>query len=120
MQRAAEGVPKLHLIRTALRVRAERPPVFGERSWYQPLLADGARAGHVVAYARGEHGASAGVVTVAVRLAHSVHGDWADTSLEIPGGTWRNALTGDGITGGRVGLGELLHEFPVALLVLAP
>ncbi|MBV9525034.1 MAG: malto-oligosyltrehalose synthase, partial [Candidatus Dormibacteraeota bacterium] len=83
MQRAAEGVPKLHLIRTALRVRAERPPVFGERSWYQPLLADGARAGHVVAYARGEHGASAGVVTVAVRLAHSVHGDWADTSLEI-------------------------------------
>jgi maltooligosyltrehalose synthase len=42
-------------------------------------------------------------------------GDWRDTALEIPGGTWRNVLTGEQMTG-PIGLANVLKRFPVALL----
>ncbi|MGH9074376.1 MAG: malto-oligosyltrehalose synthase, partial [Acidimicrobiales bacterium] len=38
------------------------------------------------------------------------------TTVELPSGRWRNVLTGDHLSGGAAGVGEMLHRFPVALL----
>ncbi|MFP5287548.1 MAG: malto-oligosyltrehalose synthase, partial [Thermoanaerobaculia bacterium] len=105
LARMDEGLPKLWVIRQALRLR-ER--VQGS---YAPLLARGARAGHVFAFSRGGE-----VVTVVPRLVIGLGGDWGDTSLELPPGRWRNELTGDHVDGGEVRLADLLRRFPVALL----
>jgi (1->4)-alpha-D-glucan 1-alpha-D-glucosylmutase len=43
--------------------------------------------------------------------------DWDDTILELPSGKWHNVLTGDEADGGAVRLQELLHRFPVGLLM---
>ncbi|MFN8534856.1 MAG: hypothetical protein U0556_15070 [Dehalococcoidia bacterium] len=43
-------------------------------------------------------------------------GDWADTTIAVPDGRWRNLLTGDEHEGGPVLLADLLRRFPVALL----
>jgi maltooligosyltrehalose synthase len=88
----AEGLPKLYLIRQALALRARRPELFGLRGSYEPLEAQGAKAEHVVAFSRrGE------VATVVPRLALSLAGDWADTTLALPTGHWRNELTGESL-----------------------
>ena len=57
---------------------------------------------------------------VAPRLVLGLGGeqlDWAETTLELPTGRWRNELTGDTLDGGVVALAELLRRFPVALLM---
>ena len=110
-ERRDEGLPKLWLIRTALRLRAERRDAFGPRGAYVPLLARGAKAAHVVAFSRG-----GAIVTVAPRLVLGLGGAWDDTTIEMPAGRWRNELTGDMYEGGTVAVGELLRRFPVALL----
>lgn len=115
MRRAAEGMPKLHVVRSALRVRRDVPAVFGQGSSYRPLHATGSRAAHAVAYARGA-GEVAGAITIAVRHAFTLNGDWDGTTLDVPAGSWRNAFTGEQVDGGAVQLSELLCEFPVALL----
>ncbi|MFG2180073.1 malto-oligosyltrehalose synthase [Streptomyces abikoensis] len=105
---------KLRLTRSALRLRRERPERFGAGGSYVPLYAVGARAGHVVAFARG-----GGVVAVATRLAGRLGeaGGWGDTALELPGdGEWRDLLGGE-VWRGRVAMAELLAAGPVALLV---
>jgi (1->4)-alpha-D-glucan 1-alpha-D-glucosylmutase len=108
----AEGLPKLWTIRRALAARSEVPEAFGPAGTYQPILATGAMAGHVVAFARG-----AGVVTVVPRLILGLDRGWVDTSLEIPPGRWRNALSDDWLDGGAVAIEALFARFPVALLV---
>jgi (1->4)-alpha-D-glucan 1-alpha-D-glucosylmutase len=109
--RVDEGIPKLWLIRQALALRRRRPELFGPQGDYQPLLAEGERAEHVVAFARG-----AGVVTVAPRLVLGLDGRWGDTTLKVPHGTWRNELTGDDVDGDVTRMADLLARFPVALL----
>jgi len=47
-----------------------------------------------------------------------LQGDWADTVLELPERRWENILTGEDVSGGAVGLREMLARFPVGLLVL--
>jgi (1->4)-alpha-D-glucan 1-alpha-D-glucosylmutase len=108
---ADSGLPKLWVIRQALAVRRDHPESFGPRGLYEPLYARGARSGHVIAARRGDD-----VVVVVPRLTVRLGGDWADTSLELPGGGWRNVLTGDEVDGGNVRVGDLLRRFPVALL----
>jgi (1->4)-alpha-D-glucan 1-alpha-D-glucosylmutase len=107
--RAEEGLPKLLVVRRALELRAERPEVF-RSGGYRPLVADGAKAKHVVAFTRAEE-----VVTVVPRLVLGLDGRWADTVVELPPGRWRNRLTGAGEQG-VARLAMLLEEFPVALL----
>ena len=109
--RIEHGLPKLHVTREALHLRRRRPDAFGARGSYEPLAADGARAGHVVGYLRGD-----AVAAVVPRLVLGLRGDWADTSLDLPPGRWLNVLTGDHLPGGRVTLAGLLARFPVALL----
>jgi (1->4)-alpha-D-glucan 1-alpha-D-glucosylmutase len=111
-RRAADGLPKLLVVRGALQLRRRRSDLFGPAASYRPLIADGARARHLVAFVRGGE-----AVTIAPRLVLTLAGDWAGTELELPPGTWRNELTGETVQGGRRPVAEILERFPVALLV---
>lgn len=106
------GLPKLFLVHHCLTVRREHPEWFGAGASYKPLLAEGPKAHCLVAFTRSEQ-----VLTLATRLPLTVGGEWAGTSVQIPSGAWRNRLSGQVIAGGTVDVGELLREFPVALLV---
>jgi (1->4)-alpha-D-glucan 1-alpha-D-glucosylmutase len=110
--RRAEGLPKLWLIQRALAARREHAAAFGARGAYEPLAAQGAKATHVVAFVRGGV-----VVSIAPRLVIGLGDDWGDTSLDLPAGRWRDALSGEPHAGGALALGEALRRFPVALLV---
>jgi (1->4)-alpha-D-glucan 1-alpha-D-glucosylmutase len=103
------GAAKLHVVTTALRLRREHPDWFLTPGTYTPLAA-GPRA---LAFAR-----SGRVVTVVPTRAHATaaHG-WADDDVDLPAGDWTNILTGQRVMSNR--LGELLADFPVALLVRA-
>jgi (1->4)-alpha-D-glucan 1-alpha-D-glucosylmutase len=111
LARADEGLPKFWTIRQALRLRRKRPAAFGPHGSHEPLATHGAKAAHAVAFLRG-----GAVATVVPRLVIGLGGDWVDTALELPKGSWRNRLTGDALEGGRVALADLLRRFPVALL----
>ncbi|MCF3102402.1 malto-oligosyltrehalose synthase [Streptomyces roseoverticillatus] len=105
---------KLHLTRTVLRLRRERPEWFGASASYEPLAADGPAAGHVVAFAR-----SGAVISVVSRLRRRLAsgGGFRETVLGLPGGgRWREVLTGTSVEG-RAMLAELLEHQPVALLL---
>ncbi len=111
------GSPKMAVLRAALGVRRRRPEVFGEGATYEPLVAAGPAADHVVAFVR-----SGQVATVVPRLTLRLGGEWRDTVLTLPPGRWRDELTGTAtsIRGGAragVAVGRLLERFPVALLV---
>jgi (1->4)-alpha-D-glucan 1-alpha-D-glucosylmutase len=43
-------------------------------------------------------------------------GDWRETSLALPSGSWTNRLTNDRFEGGTTSMSGLLEKFPVALL----
>ncbi|SDS91836.1 maltooligosyl trehalose synthase [Nocardioides scoriae] len=106
-----EGVAKLWVTATALRLRRDRPELFDS---YLPLAATGEAAEHALAFGRG------GALTVATRLplGLAASGGWRGTTLTLPIGTWRDALDPAGPTyDGQVALGDLLHALPVAVLV---
>ena len=109
-KRIDEGLPKLWLIRQALKLR-QRPQLLEPESGYHPLVARGEKSAHAVAFLRGER-----VVTVVPRLVIKLGGDWGETKLELPDGRWENVLGGDAFAGGEVRLIELFKRFPVALL----
>lgn len=109
LARMDSGLPKLWVIRQALRLRDRL------QGGYAPLPAKGERAGHVFAFSRDDSRGTE-VVAVVPRLVMGLGGDWGDTSLELPPGRWRNELTGERIEGGEVRLSDLLRRFPVALL----
>jgi (1->4)-alpha-D-glucan 1-alpha-D-glucosylmutase len=112
LARMEEGLPKLWVTRQALHARREHPELFGPKGAYRPLTAEGTKARHVVAFARGE-----GAISIAPRLVMRLGGDWSDTTLELPAGRWRNVMTGDELEGGRVRLSDILARFPVGLLL---
>ena len=118
-QQADSGLPKLLLVRRALALRHRRPELFGVDGAYLPLLAAGARAEHVVAFARG---VVPGAVSVAPRWPLRLAGDWGDTAVALPAGEWHDQLTGVVVHGGDepVGVAALLRHFPVALLAREP
>jgi (1->4)-alpha-D-glucan 1-alpha-D-glucosylmutase len=111
MARAEEGLPKMWTIHKALRLRRERPASFGAEADYLPLMVDGVKHDHVIAYLRGVD-----VVTVVPRLWMKLGGAWRDTVVTLPEGRWRNRLTGVMVEGGEVEVRGLLKDFPVALL----
>ena len=112
LERMDDGLPKLWLIRQALRVRRDHARDFGREGEYRPCDIQGKRSGHVVAYRRG-----GSVVTVAPRLLLTLGGSWKDTSIRLPRGSWHNAFTGEDWSG-DVPVKGLLARFPVALLTL--
>ncbi len=110
LSRADEGVPKLWLVTRLLRTRRERPELFSG-SDYSPVVAHGAKANHAVSFVRDR------LLVVVPRLPFGLAGDWADTTIELPKGRWKDLLTGleeDGQA--PVALSSLLNAFPVAVL----
>jgi (1->4)-alpha-D-glucan 1-alpha-D-glucosylmutase len=110
MKQRASGMPKIWLIGKALEARGRFPDCFGAEGNYTPLAVRGAKAEHVLAFARGGD-----VVVIAPRLVRGLNSNWQDTSVELPPGQWRSILTGEEIKCGE--LRELTAKFPVALLV---
>ena len=107
---------KLLVTSRTLRLRRELPEAFvGPDAGYVPLAHS---SGHAVTYAR-TVADDPRVVVVATRLAVSVDrlGGWADHTVAVPDGAWRDVLTGREVTGGVVSVGPLLERLPVALLV---
>ncbi len=110
-QALASGWVKQALVGRGLRLRNRLPQLFAEGS-YVPLVADGPRSRHIVAFARmlGEEA----VVTVACRLPLSMLTEaqavgqaefWGETSVAFPDGLvevcWRDALTDRAISAGQ-------------------
>jgi (1->4)-alpha-D-glucan 1-alpha-D-glucosylmutase len=111
LARRDEGLPKLWVVERALALRRRHPDAFGARGGYRPLRAEGTRAAHVVAFARGD-----AVITVVPRLVWRLGGRWDDTTLELPPGRWTNVLGDDTHGWGATRLADLLRRFPAALL----
>ncbi|MFB7215104.1 malto-oligosyltrehalose synthase [Streptomyces sp. NPDC056255] len=106
---------KGELTAAALRLRRERPEVFGESGTYAPLGARGPAAAHCLAFCRSGEVVTA-VTRLSLRLAES--GGWHDTELVLPDdGPWTDLLSsGRKFTGSSVALAELFAARPVALL----
>ncbi|WP_299562547.1 malto-oligosyltrehalose synthase [uncultured Mycolicibacterium sp.] len=107
---AAGEHPKLRVVTAALRLRRDRPEVFGAGD-YRPRLARGTAAAHLVAFTRAD------AVLVAVRR-WTVRLDrtgWGDTVLPLPSGTWTDRL-GGAVHRGTVAAADLFGPTGVALL----
>jgi (1->4)-alpha-D-glucan 1-alpha-D-glucosylmutase len=104
------GAAKLLVTSRALRLRRQRPELF---TGYRPAFAEGRVADHVLAFDRG------GVVAVTTRLpvGLSRHGGWQDTALSLDGHSWMEVFTNTSYGGNRLSVAEVLHTYPVALLV---
>jgi (1->4)-alpha-D-glucan 1-alpha-D-glucosylmutase len=119
LARVDEGLPKVALVRAALRLRARRPEAFGpgEAGAYVPLAFAGPAAAHLVGFTRG------GIVAVVVPrlvLGLEARGGWEDTTtVTLPPGPWTDAVTGAAVAGGPARVGDLLDAFPVAVLEAA-
>ncbi|HBB31841.1 MAG TPA: malto-oligosyltrehalose synthase, partial [Cyanobacteria bacterium UBA8803] len=122
-----DGRIKLFLTYQVLQARQENLELF-QKGDYQPLEVVGKFNEHVVAFARRFGDAIAIAVTPRFLTTLVEPGEyplgepvWADTQLELPLGspdTWRNAITDGTISGnGRIQIGKILAQFPVALLL---
>ena len=106
------GVAKLWVVRTALRLRRDRPELF---TGYEPVTATGPAADHLLGFDRG------GAITLATRLPLGLErdGGWAGTTVSLPAGRWRNLLAAADapLLEGDVEVAGVLDRLPVALLV---
>lgn len=108
----ATGRAKLLVVSRALRLRRERPELFGG---YRAVTAVGAASDHAVAFDRGPEGAVAVATRLPVGLA--ARGGWGDAAVLLSDRPRRDLLTGRRFAGGEVALADLLVSLPVALLV---
>jgi (1->4)-alpha-D-glucan 1-alpha-D-glucosylmutase len=99
-------LPKLWTIQRLLKDRCGNPERYRSPS-YEPLAADGPSAEAVVAFVRGDL-----AVVVPVRTI----GDWDGTTIDLPRGDWRDILTGQRSSGGKLEVGSLWGGLPVAVL----
>jgi (1->4)-alpha-D-glucan 1-alpha-D-glucosylmutase len=129
-----DGRVKLHVIWTALKLRAERDALFREGS-YIPLKVSGERATHVLAYARkrGDEMAIVAVPRLCLRLLGEKHrlphgpDVWGDTRIELPrkvaGSAFQNMMNRRTVEVQAAGEERVLSaaavfaDFPVALLI---
>lgn len=116
MDRIDEGAPKISLIARALSLRARIPDAFGPGSGYQRLPVSGAREDHAICFSRARADDRPVTVTIAFRWPLLLDADWMDTVVDLPGGNWRDVLTGRTTSGGQQRLAALLAAAPVALL----
>ncbi|MDO9590571.1 MAG: malto-oligosyltrehalose synthase, partial [Microcella sp.] len=106
----AGGGAKLLVVSRALRARRDRPELFTR---YAPLTIVGAAADHGIAFDRG------GAVTIATRLPIGLErlGGWHDTVVVLPHRPVIDVITGARYGGGELALAQVLHRYPVALLL---
>ena len=124
----ADGRIKLHYTRQALAARQSHPGLLGGTGEYVPLRATGARADHVIAFAR-RHQHSQLVVVAPRWFARLSGGEpieplgevWGESELNLPdpAAHYRDCLTGMRVSAqrGRLRLGEVLSVLPHALLL---
>jgi (1->4)-alpha-D-glucan 1-alpha-D-glucosylmutase len=120
----SDGRAKLYVIRKGLELRKAHPALFCGGS-YSPLYADGGREQNVLAFALRAGGRT--LVAIAPRLfARLMQPNdlapirsrvWGDARLPRPQMAFEDGLPGRGHAGGATLLGELLADFPVALLL---
>ena len=111
---AGTEASKLLVTSRALRLRRDRPELF---EGYTPVAANGAAAGHLLAFSRGTS-ASSGALTLATRLPAGLEaaGGWRDTAVDLST-AMRDELTGASFGPGPVSVADVLGTYPVALLV---
>ena len=104
---------KVRVTANALRLRRNHPDWFGS---YEPVVASGAAADHLVGFMR-----SSSVVVLATRFSAHLKrdGGWRDTSVTLPDVSWIDAISGVEHDGGDMLVEHLLNAYPVALLVPA-
>lgn len=104
------GLPRTIVLQRALAARRRHPDAVGpgETGAYHPLPATGHAAGRVLAFSRG---APARLAVVVARPSP----DPLQAEVSLPPGEWRQLFT-DRTHRGRVDVGQLLADFPVALL----
>jgi (1->4)-alpha-D-glucan 1-alpha-D-glucosylmutase len=122
------GLARVRVIRDALRARRSTPGPFSGS--FEPLAVEGARADHVVAFAR--RAGEDYVVTVVPRLTASVcrqgrlpigTARWGDTAVLLPPGlpaTYRQAIGGGprvSAVADRLPVAGVLADAPVAMLI---
>ncbi len=81
--------PKMRVVAGALRLRRDRPETF-LHGGYQPVLASGPAAEHLLAFLRGDDVLVA-VSRWTVRLAEY---GWRTTAVDLPAGLWKDRITG--------------------------
>lgn len=102
------GLVKLWMIDRALTLRGRCEDF--SRLDYRPLIAQGERLRHVLAFARGEE-----TVVAVPRFSGSIDFDFGQTEILLPNGDFRCAFSGKRFSG-RAPVSELFEAFPVALL----
>lgn len=112
MQNMDHGLPKLFLTQRALKLRAKMPYAFAEKASYAPIETSGEKAGHLVAFQRSDR-----VITAVPRLIIKLNGDWKNTAITLPPGSWKNEFTGEIYQAANLPAAILFKNFPVALLV---
>ncbi|MCP1414921.1 malto-oligosyltrehalose synthase [Paenarthrobacter sp. A20] len=108
-----EEAAKLLVVSRALRLRRDRPELFGG---YRAVDVHGEAAAHVVAFDRGSD--APGAVAVGTRLPKrlAADGGWRGTAIELATNV-RDEFTGATYSAGAVPVATLLGQYPVALLV---
>jgi (1->4)-alpha-D-glucan 1-alpha-D-glucosylmutase len=112
MERMDSGLPKLWVLYRALSLRRSQPELFGAEADFVPLLFDGRKADHAMGFLRAGR-----LATIVPRWPAKLAGNWSDTAVDLPGDRWKNLLTDEAWSGGRISLQNILHRFPVALLL---
>ncbi|WP_442545094.1 malto-oligosyltrehalose synthase [Arthrobacter sp. KN11-1C] len=112
---ARDELAKLLLTSRALRLRRDRPELFGG---YSPVMAEGPAAEHLIAFDRGTAADGGGAITLATRLPRKLerNGGWQETFIRL-GSAVQDELTGNSYAPGEVHVARLLQRYPVALLV---
>ncbi|MFZ0815927.1 MAG: malto-oligosyltrehalose synthase [Candidatus Sulfotelmatobacter sp.] len=131
MKNPEDGRIKQYLVWQALRLRQQQSDLF-QHGEYLPLAVAGAKANHVVAFARRFKNTSAFVVVP--RLISNLLNDfdvppigsqaWQDTDVVLPpydiGKQYRNVFTGEVLKPEeKMNVSQILSEFPVALCLLS-
>jgi (1->4)-alpha-D-glucan 1-alpha-D-glucosylmutase len=112
---ARDELAKLLVTSRALRLRRDRPELFGG---YSAVDVQGHAAEHLIAFDRGALATGGGAITLATRLPRKLerNGGWQDTFIRL-GSAVRDELTGNSYPPGEVHVARLLQRYPVALLV---
>jgi (1->4)-alpha-D-glucan 1-alpha-D-glucosylmutase len=79
------------------------------------LPTDGAKSLHVIAFLRADS-----VAAIGPRWNVKLGGGFGSATVELPNGRWKNLLTDEAVSGGRVRVQTLLQRFPVGLLRKEP
>jgi (1->4)-alpha-D-glucan 1-alpha-D-glucosylmutase len=116
LDRASDGRLKLFITWRVLTLRREQPGLFTTGT-YEPLHTSGAKAAHAFAFARRHEDRAA--IAIIPRLPATLGDGWGNTTLVFPRGTWHNVFTGARLSssGAPLPVGEILADFPVALLM---